>query len=295
MDGVFNIYKQTGFTSHDVVAVVRKTVHMKKVGHGGTLDPAAEGVLPVCLGRATKLTDYIMEGTKTYRAELTLGVTTDTQDATGQVLNEQPVDVIREALEAAVRGFIGEIEQVPPMYSARKVNGKKLYDLARSGKEVEREARTITNFDIKVEDYTCPKATLLVTCGKGTYIRTLCADLGEALGCGGHMSALTRTAVGRFTLENAVTLEELKALAAEDRAEEALLSLEEALADYGKVTVRAKYEKLLRNGAELEYDRFARWEGNTAPGALVTGYTATGELMGLYRVTEKTVKPVRML
>ena len=295
MDGVFNIYKEKGFTSHDVVAVVRKTVHMKKVGHGGTLDPAAEGVLPVCLGRATKLTDYIMEGQKTYLAELTLGVTTDTQDATGQVLKQRPVTVSREALETAVAGFIGEIWQVPPMYSARKVNGKKLYDLARNGEEVERQARKIRIFNIEVEEYSCPKAKLLVTCGKGTYIRTLCADLGEALGCGGHMSALTRTAVGRFTLENALTLDQLKTLAEAGRAEEALLGVEEALAGYGKAVVLPKYEKLLQNGAPLDFNRIRAWEGYRSEGSLVAACLSDGTIVGLYRVCERNIKPVRLL
>ena len=229
MDGIFNIYKEKGFTSHDVVAIVRRTIHMKKVGHTGTLDPDAEGVLPVCVGKATKLSDVIMDGRKSYRAMLRLGVTTTTEDASGEVLETKAVVFDEGKIRAAVAAFIGRLEQVPPMYSAVKVNGKKLYELAREGKEIARKARTIEVYDIRIRRFLPPdRVEMDIDCSKGTYIRTLCADIGKALGCGGHMAELLRTATGSFSLENAIKLDDLKALAEQERAEDALLTMQEA-------------------------------------------------------------------
>ena len=182
MDGILNIRKEKGFTSHDVVAVVRRILHTKKVGHTGTLDPDAEGVLPVCVGKATKLADIIMDGKKRYRAMVRLGITTTTEDAAGEVLEEKPVDFDEEKIRQAVAGFVGEQKQIPPMYSAIKVNGKKLYELAREGKEIERKARTITIFAINIVRFLPPdRFEIDVDCSKGTYIRTLCSDIGKAL------------------------------------------------------------------------------------------------------------------
>lgn len=192
MDGILNIRKEKGFTSHDVVAVVRRILHAKKVGHTGTLDPDAEGVLPVCVGKATKLADIIMDGKKRYRAMVRLGITTTTEDAAGEVLEERKVDFDEEKIRQAVAGFVGEQKQIPPMYSAIKVNGKKLYELAREGKEIERKARTITIFAINIVRFLPPdRFEIDVDCSKGTYIRTLCSDIGKALGCGAHMAELT--------------------------------------------------------------------------------------------------------
>ena len=182
----------------------------KKVGHTGTLDPMAEGVLPVCIGKCTKIADKLTNENKEYRAKIRLGITTDTQDAQGQVLTQQDVNISEDDFCTAVNGFIGKISQVPPMYSALKVDGQKLCDLARKGVEIERKAREITIFNIKISDFDGESATLDVSCSKGTYIRTLCADIGEKLGCGAIMETLVRTKTGRFDIEDAVTLEEFE-------------------------------------------------------------------------------------
>ena len=192
MDGVLNIRKEKGFTSFDVVAKLRGILHMKKIGHTGTLDPEAEGVLPVVLGKATKLVDLLTDKQKTYEALMHLGLETDTQDMTGTVLCEKTVEVSEEEVEAVIRGFVGEYKQIPPMYSALKVDGKKLYELAREGKTVERKARTVHFYEIDIKEINLPYVRFSVTCSKGTYIRTLCHDIGQKLGCGGCMEELIR-------------------------------------------------------------------------------------------------------
>lgn len=299
MDGIINVYKEKGFTSHDVVAVMRKIANQKKIGHTGTLDPEAEGVLPVCLGKATKLADYIMASEKQYRAMVRLGITTTTEDASGEVLEERPVDVTEEELQKALLSMEGEQMQVPPMYSALKVNGKKLYELAREGKEVERKARKVTIFGIRLLQFLPPdRAEILVDCSKGTYIRTLCADLGKRLGCGAHMETLLRTKSGRFTLENACSLEELRTLAAENRLEEALLSMEEALMQYPAVTVQPRADRLMANGCKIFAPHWKQQEENLTLGQTVRGYNSQGHLMGLYTVEEaeeRFLKPQKML
>ena len=299
MDGIINVYKEKGFTSHDVVAVMRKIANQKKIGHTGTLDPEAEGVLPVCLGKATKLADYIMASEKQYRAMVRLGITTTTEDASGEVLEERPVDVTEEELQKALLSMEGEQMQVPPMYSALKVNGKKLYELAREGKEVERKARKVTIFGIRLLQFLPPdRAEILVDCSKGTYIRTLCADLGKRLGCGAHMETLLRTKSGRFTLENACSLEELRTLAAENRLEEALLSMEEALMQYPAVTVQPRADRLMANGCKIFAPHWKQQEENLTLGQTVRGYNSQGHLMVLYTVEEaeeRFLKPQKML
>jgi len=202
--GILNIYKPTKITSFDVVRIIRKLTNEKKVGHCGTLDPEACGVLPICIGKATKAIDYIMENNKVYVAELKLGEVTDTYDIEGKVIRQCDVNVTVEEVMEAVYSFKGNIKQVPPMYSALKVNGKKLYELAREGIEIEREARSITIHDIKVLEINLPYVKMEVNCSKGTYIRSLCYDIGEKLGCGAMMSALERTATGKFTKENSI-------------------------------------------------------------------------------------------
>ncbi len=300
MDGIFNIYKEKGFTSHDVVAVVRKTIHMKKVGHTGTLDPDAEGVLPICVGRATKLSDIIMDGRKSYRAVLRLGITTTTEDASGEVLETRPVEFDEEKICRAALSFIGKQEQIPPMYSAIKVNGKKLYELAREGKEIERKARLIEIYDIRIRRFLPPDAVELdVDCSKGTYIRTLCADIGKALGCGGHMAELLRTAAGAFTIENSVRLSQLKEWAEQGQAENHLLSMEQALREFRKIRIAERFTKLLVNGARLPEYSFAEQGGAFAEGETVAVYDSAGNLTGLYTVHKDEaglyVKPLKML
>lgn len=298
MDGILNIYKEKGFTSHDVVAIVRKTLHTKKVGHTGTLDPDAEGVLPVCVGKATKLSDIIMDGTKSYRAVVRLGVTTTTEDASGEVIDEKPVDFDEEKIRQAVSLFVGEIRQIPPMYSAIKVNGKKLYELAREGKEVERKARVVTIFQIAIRQFMPPDAFEIdVECSKGTYIRTLCSDIGKALGCGAHMASLLRTKTGSFSLDHAVKLEELKALAEENKIESVILSMESALADYTKVTVSEKSTKLLYNGGKIQA-AFYHSEVPLREGEIVSVFDSRKNLIGLYQVQKEEnfyIKPFKML
>ena len=191
--GIIVIHKEKGFTSHDVVAKLRGILHMKKIGHTGTLDPDATGVLPVALGKGTKLVDLLTDKEKTYEAVLHLGIDTDTQDMSGTVLEEKPVNVTEEEVRKVLKSFVGEQLQVPPMYSALKVNGKKLYELAREGKTVERKARPVCFYEIEPLEFHLPLVKIRVTCSKGTYIRTLCHDIGEKLGCGGCMEELLRS------------------------------------------------------------------------------------------------------
>ena len=302
MDGIINIYKERGFTSHDVVAVVRRTIHQKKVGHTGTLDPEAEGVLPVCLGRGTKLADYIMAADKQYLAQLTLGVTTTTEDHTGEVLETKPVEFDEEKIRSAVSKFRGEISQVPPMYSAIKIKGKKLYELAREGKEVERTPRKIYIENIEIQRFLPPnKVEILVTCSKGTYIRTLCTDIGNELGCGGHMSSLLRTRSGEFTLKNAITLEKLKEICENGSVESVLLPMEKALSRYNRVFVDKRGDKLLHNGCKI-YDYFLKSSDRPyAVGETVTAYDSQNVLVGLFTVIHDDdkdkvcIKPLKIL
>ena len=249
MDGIINVYKEKGFTSHDVVAKLRGILRMKKIGHTGTLDPAAEGVLPVCLGTGTRLCDMLTDKTKTYRAVLLLGQETDTQDTTGTVLAEYPVEVTEEAVREAIYSFLGDYMQIPPMYSALKVNGKKLYELARQGKEVERQPRPVQILDIQIGQVDLPRVTFSVTCSKGTYIRTLCYDIGRKLGCGGCMESLLRTRVDRFKLEDSLTLSQIEKLRDEGRVEEYVVPVEGVFLGLpALVTKPGEGDKLVHNG-----------------------------------------------
>jgi tRNA pseudouridine55 synthase len=212
MDGILVVNKPKGWTSHDVVGRIRRLAHQKRVGHAGTLDPMATGVLLVCLGRATRVAEYLMDSDKTYRAVVRLGVETDTFDADGQVVATHPVNVDESDLRAALARFVGAIDQVPPMYSALKRDGKPLYQLARQGIEVERKPRRITIYDIALRAWQPPDATIDVRCSSGTYVRSLAHDIGVVLGCGAHLTALTRLASGSFSIGDAVTLEDLEGL-----------------------------------------------------------------------------------
>lgn len=301
MDGIINVYKEKGYTSHDVVAVVRKTLNIKKVGHTGTLDPDAEGVLPVCIGQATKLADYIMAERKRYRAEITFGAETTTQDASGDVVEKFDYEFDENALKEAVKCFIGRQKQLPPMYSAIKVNGKKLYELAREGKEIERKTREIEIFDIKIADIMPPdRAILDVDCSKGTYIRTLCSDIGKKLGWGAYMSALTRTASGKFRIEDAVKLDVLKEKSEKRETEELIIPPDKALEGYKKVIVSSRAARYLYNGGKI-YARFFDCEGSPAQGEPVLGYDENGRLVGIYTfLYDKDkdsfyIKPVRLM
>lgn len=248
LDGILNILKPPGMTSHDVVSIVRKKFAMKKVGHTGTLDPNAAGVLPICLGQATKVSKYLLDSDKKYRVELKLGIRTDTEDIYGSILREEAVGSTREEIKEAILGFIGSYNQVPPMYSAIKVKGKRLYELARKGIEVERKARTVTIYNINIIKIGPDRVLFDVLCSKGTYIRTLCKDIGERLGCGGTMAFLLRTQSGDFNLEDAITIEEL--LEAE-KPEDLLLPLDFPLGHMPRVTVKYKYKKQVLNGGNI--------------------------------------------
>lgn len=295
INGIINIHKEAGFTSHDVVAKMRGICGQKKIGHTGTLDPQATGVLPVCLGSATKLCDMLTDKDKEYVAELLLGQETDTQDVTGRILCEKEVNVSVDEVRGIIMSFVGEYDQVPPMYSALKVNGKKLYELAREGKEVERKARRVTIADIEILDIQMPVVKMRVACSKGTYIRTLCADIGDRLGCGGTMKSLVRTGVGHFALKDAVTLGELQKLRDEGRLESVVLPVDMCFAECPRLHVQEKWRKLLENGNSFFAGQTL--EGETYPvGQWVRIYREDGSFAGVYSYDgeRKWYKPVKM-
>ena len=254
VNGIINVYKEKGYTSFDVVAKLRGIFHQKKIGHTGTLDPDAEGVLPVCLGKATRVCDLLTDKDKVYKAVLLLGQETDTQDISGQVLNQAEVNVTEQAVYDAISQFIGRQKQVPPMYSALKVNGKKLYELAREGKVIERKARDIEVFDIKVESIDLPEVTMTVHCSKGTYIRTIISDIGKKLGTGAIMTSLCRTMAAGFTLDDCHDIEALRNIPPEDTAK-LVLPTERVFSCYDEVQLDDKQKKLFMNGMILDCGR----------------------------------------
>jgi tRNA pseudouridine55 synthase len=247
--GFLNVNKPQGMTSHDVVAKVRRGIDVKKAGHAGTLDPMATGVLVLCVGAATRLSEYVMQSTKRYQARVHLGVTTDTYDAEGVVQRERDAAAIRlEDVARELPAFLGSIEQVPPMYSAIKRGGRKLYELARAGLTVEREARSVTIEQLEILDWSPPQFTLDVTCSAGTYIRSLAHDLGEALGVGAHLTGLVRVASGNFTLDHAVSLD---TLLASDHWPKYLIPIQVALADWPVVQLDAADVEHIRHGRSI--------------------------------------------
>ena len=257
MDGIINVYKEPGFTSHDVVAKLRGILHMKKIGHTGTLDPDAQGVLPVCVGRATKLCGMITDWGKTYEAVMLLGRKTDTQDISGNIVEQRRVSVDERMVLEAATSFVGGYEQIPPMYSALKHNGKKLYELARQGIEVERAPRRVNIDFIRINEMNLEDeektVTFTVSCSKGTYIRTLINDIGDKLGCGACMVKLIRTRVGQFVIDESLTLNQISALVLKGTVEDYIISADE-LFDYPKLVVREEYNKLLYNGNRFAAD-----------------------------------------
>ncbi|HAT4254215.1 tRNA pseudouridine(55) synthase TruB [Clostridium perfringens] len=291
MNGVINIYKNTGMTSFDVVAIVRRVAKMKKVGHTGTLDPAASGVLPVCLGKATKIIDYIMENKKVYRVNLKLGMVTDTYDLEGEVLREEDAShITKDEILNCINSFLGTIDQVPPMYSALKQNGVRLYELARQGIEVHREARKITIYsieNIKIESN--DNIQMDVCCSKGTYIRSLCYDIGEKLNAGATMTALERIQNGPFTKEEAINIEDLT----EELLEKHIISIEKALDSFEKITVNKKFGKLLRNGVKVFDNRM--YSEEVEFNKLYRVYEDNGVFLGLGKRDEKGFKLEKLL
>lgn len=258
MNGMINVYKEKGWTSHDVVAKLRSICHQKKIGHTGTLDPDAEGVLPVCLGTATKVCELLTEKDKVYEAILLLGKETDTQDSSGSVLQEREVFCTEAQVQETIYSFAGDYSQIPPMYSALKRNGKKLCDLAREGVEVVREPRLVHIYELQILWMQLPRVKLRIHCSKGTYIRTLCHDIGRRLGCGGCMEELLRTRVSIFSLEQAATLAQIQQLAQENRLQEILLSVDQLFLDCPKAEAADNFQKMLLNGNRLPKEALVR-------------------------------------
>ena len=264
-DGVLNVRKEAGWTSHDVVARIRGKLRGMKLGHAGTLDPAATGVLPLLLGRGTRIAEYLLEWDKTYLAGLRLGETTDTQDATGTVLHRSPLESVTEArIREVVAGFEGRIQQVPPMYSAVKVGGVPLYKAARAGKDVARQAREVTVFRLEVVSIHLPDVTLRVSCSKGTYIRTLCADIGEKLGVGGHMATLIRERVGPLLVEQALTVDEVEKRLVQGTLAGSMLTLDEALVGLPVCIINGETARRVLHGMPVPTAGVLSWEGLSA-------------------------------
>lgn len=299
INGVLNVYKEPGYTSHDVVAKLRGILKQKKIGHMGTLDPYAVGVLPVCLGKGTKLCDMLTDQNKTYKATLLLGTVTDTQDITGKVLSvtdEQKVNEIPETkIFQVVKSYIGPYDQIPPMFSAIKINGRKLYDLARKGEEIERPARRVEILNITITKIDLPRVEMIVDCSKGTYIRTLCHDIGKDLGCGGCMEKLVRSRVERFNVEDSLTLDEIKTLFEEEKIQEKLVPVDEMLSEYSKCVIAREYHKLIYNGNKFS-SRATLLKMNFQDGQKIRVYDQDGNFVGIYQYEDerKIYKPVKM-
>ena len=314
-NGVIIVNKEKDFTSHDVVAKLRGILKQKKIGHTGTLDPQAEGVLPVCLGNATKLCDILTDKKKEYVAELLLGVTTDTQDLTGKVLNKvilgkadeekngSRVDGERnceetlseEKIREVIASFRGKSMQIPPMYSALKVNGKKLYELAREGKEVERAPRPIEIYELEVLSVELPVVQIRVLCSKGTYIRTLCNDIGDKLGCGGCMKSLVRTKVESFSLENAHTLSRIEEIRDEGNLSEIVIPVDEVFGGLSKIHIKKEYVQVVENG-NICAPEFLQERVEAEDGERFLMYHSDGRFFGIYEFVkrEALLKPYKM-
>lgn len=279
--GIVIIDKPEGWTSQDVTARLRRVYQTRRIGHGGTLDPMATGVLPVFVDRGTRAVEFFEHAEKTYETVLRLGITTDTEDITGTVLTQQPATVTRQQVEQALEIFRGPILQVPPMYSALKVNGQKLYDLARKGREVERQPRPVTIHQLQLLDMAGSDVRLRVRCSKGTYIRTLCKDIGQALGCGGCMAQLRRVQAGAYTIDEAVPLQQLLE---SDSPEKWLRPVDTLFADYPSVTLTANQEKRCRNGNAFSVP----YEAGT-----YRAYSHSGEFLMLAKVESGVMSTIK--
>ena len=296
VNGIINVYKEKGFTSFDVVAKMRGIFHQKKIGHTGTLDPDAEGVLPVCLGKATKVCDLLTDKDKEYKAVLLLGQETDTQDITGTVLNHAEVTVTEEEVKNAILSFVGEYEQVPPMYSALKVNGQKLCDLARKGITVERKSRPVKIHQIEIISIQLPEVEMIVSCSKGTYIRTLCDDIGKKLGCFGCMKSLLRTKVDRFLLENTYKLSELEELVKlPEEKWQFLAPVDIVFHKYQSITAKEEARKLVINGNRIPIDMLSDFSESKMQ-ETVRLYDSDNKFIGLYTYLDenKEFKPIKL-
>ena len=305
MDGILNILKPPGITSFGVVAYIRRLFKEKKVGHTGTLDPGVAGVLPLGLGKGTKVTHFLLDSDKAYRGEITFGMATDTQDAYGRVLDTREAAFITPQLVIqAFEQFIGDQGQIPPMTSAVRYEGKKLYELARKGIEITREPRQVKIHSLEMVKFTHgsshPKALFDVTCSKGTYIRTLCHDIGQYLGCGAYMSFLVRTRSGPFDLAGTKTLEELKIIVEQGKAEEALLPIDAAIPGFHQVTVSHEQEIAILHGNQIIVPLNCRSEWDLTMGEWVRLSDFTGALLAIAEIKEIKeescrIQPIRVL
>ena len=300
INGIINIYKETGYTSHDVVARLRGILHTRKIGHTGTLDPMAEGVLPVCAGRATKLCDSLSGHDKEYEAVMLLGKTYDTLDVTGECTGTSEVMSTDDEIRDAIRSFVGGYDQIPPMYSAKKVDGKKLYELARSGKTIERKPVFVNIYDIEILSVKRPHVRMRISCGKGTYIRSLIDDIGKKLGCGASMEKLVRTKAGDFDIGGALKLERIEQLASSGRIADVLISLESVFSELETVNLSPGLSKLLRNGNVIsgkDIRRIAHGAlDNASPGTKIRMYDDKGVFTGVYeyKISNDIFKPYKM-
>ncbi len=299
MDGMINIYKESGYTSHDVVARLRGILHTRKIGHTGTLDPMAEGVLPVCVGNATKLCETFTDHDKEYEAVMLLGKRYDTLDVTGVMTESHEVMSTEEEIVSAVKSFVGGYDQVPPMYSAKKIDGQKLYDLARSGKTVERKPVFINIYDIGILSVDLPRVRMRVKCGKGTYIRSLIDDIGSRLGCGAAMEELTRTKVGNFDISDAIRLSELERLSAEDRISDVIITLTDIFSDLEGFIATPVISKLLRNGNVIDAKSIRQVSPHLSDahdGQRVRMYDSEHNFLGVYEYkrSRDIYKPYKM-
>lgn len=294
-NGIVIINKEQGFTSFDVVAKLRGIFGQKKIGHTGTLDPDATGVLPVCLGNATKVCDMLTDSDKEYRAVLLLGIKTDTQDITGQILEKKEVMVNEKEVKNTIQSFIGKQLQIPPMYSALKVNGKKLCDLARAGKTVERRPREIQVYEAEILEMNLPRVEIRFRCSKGTYIRTLCNDMGERLGCGGCMESLVRISAAGFRLEDAVSLAVLQKAKDEGKLADCVRETDTVFLHLPRAVVDRKYDVILKNGNRLKKHYFAESDFRNEPDRIRV-YGSDGKFRAVYQhdETEESFRPVKM-
>ncbi|MCR4716469.1 MAG: tRNA pseudouridine(55) synthase TruB [Lachnospiraceae bacterium] len=290
MDGIINIYKESGYTSHDVVARLRGILHIKKIGHTGTLDPEAVGVLPCCIGKGTKLVDLIADRTKEYEAVMRLGIRTDTEDMTGKILSQSEVNLTEDEISKVMTSFVGDIKQIPPMYSALKVNGKKLYELAREGVEIERKARDISIFKIEVIEINLPLVRFKLECSKGTYVRSLCRDIGEKLGCGASMQSLIRTRVGIYKIEDALKLDEVEAYVKAGKIENYIKAVDQFFDNLPKIVIDESLNKKADNG-----NSFFKNEIKTNEKRVLI-YKADNKFIGIYYYddTDKMFKPEKL-
>lgn len=283
INGVINVYKEKGYTSHDVVAVLRGIFRQKKIGHTGTLDPDAEGVLPVCLGKATKLCDMLTDKDKEYETVMLLGITTDTQDVTGNLISKKtiPLEIDDELVKSSILSFVGEYGQIPPMYSAIKYEGKKLYELARQGKEIERKPRQVKINSIEILDISMPRVKMKVNCSKGTYIRTLCYDIGEMLGVGGCMEKLVRTKVDMFSIADSLKLNDIKEIILNNRIEEKILPIDKIFEKNPPCIVRKEAEKKIYNGGDFTKEDIMNYIPELE-NSNVRVYDESGNFIGIY-------------